>query len=54
MLEKTTGTIKVGKSADVVGLERNIVKCDADQIGVGKKVLLTMFRGETVYQDADF
>ncbi len=54
MLEKTTGTIKVGKSADMVVLKRNIVKCDADQIGVGNKVLLTMFRGETVYQDADF
>jgi predicted amidohydrolase YtcJ len=51
MLEKTTGTIQVGKSADLVVLKRNIVKCSADQIGVGNKVLLTMFRGETVYQD---
>jgi predicted amidohydrolase YtcJ len=51
MLEKTTGTIKVGKSADMVVLKRNIVKCSADKIGVGNKVLLTMFRGETVYQD---
>jgi predicted amidohydrolase YtcJ len=54
MLEKTTGSIKVGKSADMVVLKRNIIKCDADEIGVGNKVLLTMFRGDTVYQDADF
>ena len=54
MLEKTTGSIKVGKSADMVVLKRNIVKCAADKIGVGNKVLLTMFRGETVYRDADF
>jgi predicted amidohydrolase YtcJ len=54
MLEKTTGTIKVGKSADMVVLKRNIITCSADQIGVGNKVLLTMFRGEKVYQDKDF
>jgi predicted amidohydrolase YtcJ len=54
MLEKTTGSIKVGKSADMVVLKRNIIKCAADQIGVGNKVLLTMFRGETVYQDKGF
>jgi predicted amidohydrolase YtcJ len=54
MLEKTTGSIKVGKSADMVVLKRNIVKCDADKIGDGNKVLLTMFRGDTVYRDKDF
>ncbi len=54
MLEKATGSIKVGKSADMVVLKRNIVKCSVDKIGVGNKVLLTMFRGDTVYQDKDF
>jgi predicted amidohydrolase YtcJ len=54
LLEKTTGSIKTGKSADMVVLKRNIVKCDADEIGLGNKVLLTMFRGEMVYQDEDF
>jgi predicted amidohydrolase YtcJ len=50
MLEKTTGSIKVGKSADMVVLARNIIKCEADEIGVGNSVLLTMFRGKTVYE----
>ena len=51
MLNKTTGSIKVGKSADMVVLARNIIKCKPEQIGVGNKVLLTMFRGKTVYQE---
>jgi predicted amidohydrolase YtcJ len=50
MLEKTTGSIKVGKSADLVVLARNIIKCDPEEIGDGNAVLLTMFRGETVYE----
>ena len=53
-LDKATGSIKVGKSADMVVLARNIVKCQPEKIGVGNKVLLTLFRGETVYRDADF
>jgi predicted amidohydrolase YtcJ len=53
-LNKTTGSIKVGKSADMVVLARNIIKCEPGEIGVGNKVLLTMFRGETVYEDAEF
>ena len=50
LLEKTTGSIKVGKSADMVVLARNIIKCDADEIGEGNAVLLTMFRGKTVFE----
>jgi hypothetical protein len=53
-LEKTTGSIKVGKSADMVVLARNIIKCKPEKIGVGNKVLLTMFRGDTVYQADEF
>ena len=53
-LEKTTGSLKVGKSADMVVLARNVIKCDPDRIGWGNKVLLTMFRGKTVYHDAEF
>jgi hypothetical protein len=34
----------------MVALDRNIIKCEPAEIGVGNKVLLTMFRGETVYQ----
>jgi predicted amidohydrolase YtcJ len=53
-LEKVTGSIKVGKSADMVVLDRNIITCRPGEIGVGNKVLLTMFRGKTVYQDKAF
>ncbi len=53
-LEKTTGSIKVGKSADMVVLARNIITCKPEDIGVGNKVLLTVFRGETVYQADEF
>jgi hypothetical protein len=53
-LEKTTGSIKVGKSADMVVLARNIVKCEPKDIGLGNKVLLTMFRGDTVYRAKGF
>jgi predicted amidohydrolase YtcJ len=53
-LEKTTGSLKVGKSADMIVLKRNILKCAPDQIGEGNKVLLTVFRGKTVYRDKAF
>jgi predicted amidohydrolase YtcJ len=52
-LDKVTGSIKVGKSADMVVLARNIIKCEPEEIGVGNRVLLTMFRGETVYDGMD-
>ena len=53
-LEKTTGSLKVGKSADMVVLSRNIITAAPDRIGDGNKVLLTMFRGAEVYRDPGF
>jgi predicted amidohydrolase YtcJ len=47
-LEAETGSIEVGKSADLIVLDRNILTCPVEKIGNGK-VLLTVFRGATVY-----
>lgn len=46
-LEKVTGSIEVGKSADFVLLDKNIFKVLPSEA----KVLETWFRGERVYQD---
>jgi predicted amidohydrolase YtcJ len=53
-LEKTTGSIKVGKSADMVVLARDILKCAPAKIGTGNKVVLTLFRGKQVFRDKSF
>jgi predicted amidohydrolase YtcJ len=53
-LQKETGSLEVGKSADMVVLAHNILKVPANQIGDGNKVLLTMFRGAQVYRDPGF
>jgi hypothetical protein len=42
-LEKETGSIEVGKSADMIALSRNILTCKPMEIGK-TKVLLTVFR----------
>jgi predicted amidohydrolase YtcJ len=48
-LECDTGSIEVGKSADLIVLNRDITKCDPEQIGTTTQVLMTMFEGERVY-----
>jgi predicted amidohydrolase YtcJ len=53
-LEKTTGSLQVGKSADMVVLDRNIITAAPGQIGDGNKVLLTLFRDTEVYRDPSF
>jgi predicted amidohydrolase YtcJ len=45
-----TGSLKVGKSADLIVLDRNLFDVPAEQISK-TKVLLTMFEGKTVYSD---
>jgi len=52
-LETTTGSLKVGKSADLIVLNRNIVTANPSLIG-SSKVLMTMFRGQEVFLDAQF
>ncbi len=52
-LENETGSIEVGKSADLVVLNRNILTCPAMKIGKSK-VLLTVFQGNQVYKNSSF
>ena len=52
-LEKQTGSIKVGKSADMVVVKTNLLTCDPKDIGTGNKVLLTLFRGKVVYNGSN-
>ncbi len=47
-LEAETGSLEVGKSADMIVLNRDIVSCPVRQIGT-TKVLETIFQGEKVY-----
>lgn len=47
-LEKQTGSIEVGKSADFLILDTDVLTCDANQI-MKTQVLCTFFEGEEVY-----
>lgn len=49
-LEKVTGSIEVGKSAELVVLDNNIETTPADQIQ-DIKVLETVFKGKTVFKN---
>lgn len=52
-VENETGSIEVGKSADMIVLSRNILTCPPTQIGK-TKVLLTVFQGKEVFRDKAF
>lgn len=52
-LENETGSIEVGKAADLVVLERNLFEVPAAQIAE-VSVLLTLLEGEEVYRDPAF
>ena len=47
--ENTTGSIQVGKAADLIVLEQNLFDIPVDAIG-DVRVLRTMIDGVTVYQ----
>ncbi len=49
-MEKDTGSIEVGKSADLAVLDRNLFEIPASEIG-GTKVLVTLFEGKPVHGD---
>jgi len=49
-LEKETGSIEVGKKADMVVLENNLFDIPETDIA-DTKVMMTVFEGKTVYQD---
>ncbi len=50
-MENETGSIEVGKNADMVVLENNLFDISASEIA-DTKVVMTIFEGKTVYQDA--
>jgi predicted amidohydrolase YtcJ len=47
-LEKTTGSIEVGKSADLIVLDTNLFNVSPDKI-FGAKVIYTMGQGKVLY-----
>lgn len=49
-LEKQTGSIEVGKSADMIVLDKNIFDVRETEIS-SAKVLLTLFKGKEVYRE---
>ncbi|MBX9720884.1 MAG: amidohydrolase [Candidatus Obscuribacterales bacterium] len=51
--EKESGSIEVGKSADIIILDTNIFAVPPSEIHK-TKVLWTLFKGRAVYRDADF
>ena len=51
-LDKITGSIEVGKSADMVLLDEDITKMSADEIP-NAKVLVTVLQGEIVYHKGE-
>ncbi len=51
-LEEETGSIEVGKWADLVIIDRDIMTIDEDEI-LSTNVLLTMIGGEIVYQNME-
>jgi|WetSurMetagenome_2_1015567.scaffolds.fasta_scaffold24659_3 predicted amidohydrolase YtcJ len=58
-VEDDTGSIEIGKSADLVVLNENILGIPAERIGFNwmgggtAKVVMTMFQGKTVYRTND-
>ena len=51
--ETETGSIEVGKAADLIVLDRNLFEIPAHEIHLAK-VLLTLLDGKEVYRDAGF
>lgn len=51
-LEKTTGSIEVGKAADLIVIDQNIFAIPASRIS-DTKVLLTLLNGKAVYGDVE-
>jgi hypothetical protein len=52
-LEKETGSIEVGKKADLIILDKNLFEIPVTEIH-NAKVLMTLFEGEKVFVDSSF
>ncbi len=52
-MEKTTGSLEVGKVADIVVIEKDIRKVPVKEIHKTRP-LMTMFAGRMVYRHAEF
>jgi predicted amidohydrolase YtcJ len=52
-MESSTGSLDVGKQADVIVLEKNLFEVPETEIH-RVKVLLTLLDGEEVYRDSGF
>jgi predicted amidohydrolase YtcJ len=52
-LEQTTGSISVGKMADLIVLDKNLFRIPAGEISKAK-VLLTLFQGQKAAIDSSF
>jgi predicted amidohydrolase YtcJ len=50
-LADTVGSIEIGKSADLIVLDRNVLEVPADEIA-NTKVLTTWFEGRVVHEHA--
>jgi predicted amidohydrolase YtcJ len=50
LIENETGSIEVGKKADLVVLDQNLFDIPAEEIG-NVKVMMTMFEGKAVYRE---
>jgi predicted amidohydrolase YtcJ len=50
-LDEITGTLEVGKQADLIVLDRNVFAADAGPIG-DARVVLTLVAGKAVFEDA--
>ena len=52
-IEKETGSITVGKAADLVVFDKDLFKIAPQEIE-SAKVLLTLFAGKELYRDPSF
>jgi predicted amidohydrolase YtcJ len=51
--EAVTGSVEVGKSADLIVLDRNLFAIRPDEIHAAR-VLLTLFEGREIFRDPAF
>jgi predicted amidohydrolase YtcJ len=51
--ERETGSIEVGKAADLVVMDRNLFELAPDDLATAKAIL-TMFAGKEVFRDPSF